>query len=87
LLVFLCLAARLATLWGRVTTFLKERLISGGECEILPAIAARNLLVSGHKSPLGGIVQPNSQSFERILLKKISFLVRNRRFACCRSPR
>jgi hypothetical protein len=87
LLVFLCLPARLATLWGRVTTFLKERLISGGECEILPAIAARNLLVSGHKSPLGGIVQPNSQSFERILLKKISFSIRKRGFACCRSPR
>jgi hypothetical protein len=69
LLVFLCLPARLATLWGRVTTFLKERLISGGECEILPAIAARNLLVSGHKSPLGGIVQPNSQNLDRILSK------------------
>jgi hypothetical protein len=59
LLVFLCLAARFATLWGRVTTFLKERLISCGEGKILSAIAARNLLVSGHKSPLGGIVQPN----------------------------
>jgi hypothetical protein len=69
LLVFLCLPTRLATLWGRVTTFLKERLISSGEGKMLPAIAACNLLVSGHKSPLGGIVQPNSQNLERILLK------------------
>jgi hypothetical protein len=69
LLVLLCLPARLATLRGRVTTFLKERLISDGEGKILPAIAARNLLVSGHNSPLGGIVQPNSQIFEGILLK------------------
>jgi hypothetical protein len=53
LFVFLCLAARLATFRGRVTTFRKERLISGGERKILPAIAARNLLISGHKSPWG----------------------------------
>jgi hypothetical protein len=53
LVVFLCLAARLATLWGRITTFLKERLISSGEGKVLPAIAARNLHVSGHSSPWG----------------------------------
>jgi len=58
LLVFLCLAARLATLWGRVTTFLKERLISSGEGEVLPAIAARNLHISGHRSPWGELYSP-----------------------------
>src|ERR1039457_6413355 len=41
LVVLLCLTAILATLWGRITTFLKERLISSGEGEVLPAIAAR----------------------------------------------
>jgi hypothetical protein len=58
LLVFLCRAARLATLWGRITTFLKERLISSGEGEILPAIAARNLHISGHRSPWGELYSP-----------------------------
>jgi hypothetical protein len=58
LLVFLCLPTRLATLWGRVTTFLKERLISCGEGEILPAIAARNLHISGHMSPWGELYSP-----------------------------
>ena len=51
LIVLLCLTASLATLWGRVAAFLKERLISSGEGEILPAIAARKLNVSGHGSP------------------------------------
>jgi hypothetical protein len=41
LIVFLCLTAILATLWGRVTAFLEERLISSGEGKVLPAIAAR----------------------------------------------
>src|ERR1035441_8170258 len=41
LIVLLCLTAILATLRGRITTFLKERLISGSEGEVLPAIAAR----------------------------------------------
>src|ERR1017187_9018391 len=41
LIVLLCLTAILATLRGRITTFLKERLISSGEGEVLPAIAAR----------------------------------------------
>jgi hypothetical protein len=41
LILLLCLTAILATLRGRITTFLKERLISSGEGEVLPAIAAR----------------------------------------------
>jgi hypothetical protein len=66
LLVFLCLTARLAALWGRVTTFLKERLISSGEGKVLPAIAARNLHVSGHRSPWGELysaIGKNSKGF------------------------
>src|SRR5271157_4645219 len=51
LIVLLCLTAVLATFWGRITTFLKERLISSGEGKVLPAIAARNLHISGHGSP------------------------------------
>jgi len=53
LIVLLCLTATLATFWGRITTFLKERLISSGEGEVLPAIAARKLNISGHGSPRG----------------------------------
>jgi hypothetical protein len=53
LVVLLCLTATLATLWGRITTFLKERLISSGEGKVLPAIAARKLNISGHGSPRG----------------------------------
>ena len=41
LVVLLCLTASLATLWGRITTFLEERLIRSCEGEVLPAIAAR----------------------------------------------
>ena len=51
LVVLLCHTARLATLWSRVTAFLKERLISSGEGKILPAIAASELYVAGHGSP------------------------------------
>jgi hypothetical protein len=51
--VFLCLTASLATLWGRITAFLEERLISSGEGKVLPAIAARKLNISGHGSPRG----------------------------------
>jgi hypothetical protein len=54
----LCLAARFATLWGRVSAFLKELLIGSAEAKILPAVAARNLHISGHKTPREGIVQP-----------------------------
>jgi hypothetical protein len=53
LIVFLCLTAILATFRGRITTFLKERLIRSGEGEVLPAIAARKLNISGHGSPRG----------------------------------
>jgi hypothetical protein len=41
MIVHLCLTAILATFGGRITAFLEERLISSGEGEILPAIAAR----------------------------------------------
>ncbi len=53
LIVLLCLTASLATLWGRITTFLKERLIRSGESEVLPAVTARKLHISGHGSPRG----------------------------------
>jgi hypothetical protein len=41
LIVLFCLTAILATFWGRITTFLEERLICSCEGEVLPAIAAR----------------------------------------------
>jgi len=41
LVLLLCLTAILATLRGRITTFLEERLICSGEGKVLPAIAAR----------------------------------------------
>ena len=53
LIVLLCHTAILATLRGRVTTFLKERLISSGEGKVLPAVTARKLNISGHGSPCG----------------------------------
>jgi hypothetical protein len=53
LIVFLCLTASLAALWCRITTFLKERLISSCEGEVLPAVTARKLYISGHGSPRG----------------------------------
>ena len=53
LIVLLCLTAILATLRGRITTFLKERLISRCEREVLSTIAARKLNISGHVSPRG----------------------------------
>jgi len=53
LIVLLCLTAILATLWGRITTFLEERLIRSGEGKVLPAIAALKLNISGHGSPRG----------------------------------
>jgi hypothetical protein len=51
LIVLLCLTASLTTLWGRITTFLKERLIRSGEGEVLPAVTTRKLHISGHGSP------------------------------------
>ena len=58
LIGLLCLAARFAALWGRVSAFLKKLLIGRAEGKILPAVAARNLHISGHKTPREGIVQP-----------------------------
>ncbi len=51
LFALLCLTARLAALGGRVTAFLKERLIRSGERKVLSTIAARKLNISGHGSP------------------------------------
>lgn len=51
LVVLLCLSARLATLWGRKTTFLKERLIGSGEGKVTPAVAALKLNISRHGNP------------------------------------
>ena len=53
LFALLCLTARLAALGGRITAFLKERLIRSGERKILSTITARKLNVSGHGSPRG----------------------------------
>src|ERR1035438_1461020 len=53
LIVLLCLTAILATLWGRITAFLEERLISRCEREVLSTVAARKLNISGHVSPRG----------------------------------
>jgi hypothetical protein len=53
LIVLLCLTASLAPLWGRITTFLKERLIRRGESKVLPAVTTRKLHISGHGSPRG----------------------------------
>ena len=52
LFALLCLTARLAALGGRITAFLKERLIRSGERKILSTITARKLNVSGHVCPL-----------------------------------
>ena len=51
LFALLCLTARLAALGGRITAFLKERLISSGERKILPTITASELHISGHGYP------------------------------------
>jgi hypothetical protein len=53
LIVLLCLTARFTPLWGRIATFLKERLIRRGKSEVLPAVTARKLHISGHGSPRG----------------------------------
>ena len=53
LVVLLCHTAILATFWGRIAAFLKERLISSGESKILSTIAASKLNISGHGSPRG----------------------------------
>ena len=51
LFTLFCQPASFATLGGGKSTFLKERLIGGSKCEILPAIAARKLNISGHLEP------------------------------------
>jgi hypothetical protein len=51
LFALLCHTARLAAFGGRITAFLKERLIRSGERKILSTITARKLNVSGHGSP------------------------------------
>jgi hypothetical protein len=48
LFALLCLTARLAALGGRITAFLKERLISSGERKVLSTVTARKLNISGH---------------------------------------
>jgi hypothetical protein len=48
LFALLCLTARLAALGGRITAFLKERLIRSGERKILSTVTARKLNISGH---------------------------------------
>jgi hypothetical protein len=67
LIGLLCLAARLATLWCRVTAFLKKLLIGRAEGKFLPAVAARNLHISGHRSPCEGLYSPKHSFFARIL--------------------
>ena len=59
LVVLLCHTAILATFWGRIAAFLKERLISSGEGEVLPTIAASKLNISGHGSPRGDCTAPS----------------------------
>jgi hypothetical protein len=56
LLVLLRLAACLAALRRRITTFAEELLILSSECEVLPAIAANELLIFSHIS-LSSILQ------------------------------
>ena len=53
LFALLCLTARLAALGGRITAFLKKRLICSGERKILSTVTARKLNISGHGSPRG----------------------------------
>jgi len=70
LIVLLCLSAILATFWGRITTFLKERLISSGEGEVLPAIAARKLHISGHGSPRANCTAQCAICVQRLFRKE-----------------
>jgi hypothetical protein len=59
LVVLSGLPARLAAFRGRITTFLKERLIGSGEGKVAPAVAALKLNISRHGNPRAVIVQPN----------------------------
>jgi len=51
LVALLCHTARLAALGGRITAFLKKRLIRRGERKFLSTITARKLHISGHGCP------------------------------------
>ncbi len=78
LVVLLCLTAILTTLRGRVTAFLEERLISGGKAEVLPAIAARKLYISGHGSPRGNCTADCTISVQGIhKIEKLALLTRS----------
>ena len=68
LIGLLCLAARLASLWGRVTAFLKKLLIGRAEGKFLPTVTACNLHVSGHISPCAGLYSPFAENHIRIPL-------------------
>ena len=69
LFALLCLTARLAALGGRITTFLKERLIRSGEREILSTITARKLNISGH-------VVSSGMSSSRLYIRVGKFYIR-----------
>jgi hypothetical protein len=84
LIVLLCLTAILTTLRGRVTAFLKERLISGGKTEVLPAIAARKLYISGHGSPRGNCTADCTISVQGF--HKIENLASRKNPAGCQGP-
>ena len=68
LFALLCLSARLAALGGRITAFLKERLIRSGEREILSTVAARELNIAGHGSPCRRLYIGFGKFYIRILL-------------------
>jgi hypothetical protein len=69
LFALLCHTARLAALGGRITAFLKERLIRSGERKILSTITARKLNISGHGCPL-------SVSSTRLYIRVGNFYIR-----------
>jgi hypothetical protein len=62
LFIFFRLTTWFASLRGRVSSFLKKRLIRSCEGKLLPAIAARNRNISGHGSPRVVIVQPDGMN-------------------------
>jgi hypothetical protein len=70
LIGLLCLAARLAALWGRVTAFLKKLLIGRAEGKFLPTVTACDLHISGHMTPCVGLYSPNHIFFARILFEQ-----------------
>ena len=69
LIGLLCLAARLASFWGRVSAFLKKLLIGRTEGKFLPTVTARNLHISGHMTPCVGLYSPNRVFSARILFE------------------